>query len=315
MGLLGSMECGSTMITVLVLGASGMLGHVVCQHLSTGWNIDRYHVTGTVREGCVTNGFIAMDDAITYSVMSGSTTLAGVLKYGKFDYVINCIGVVKPLIDEGSSSSIASAIRINSEFPHQLAVAASEAGVKVIQIATDCVFSGINGSPYTATSRYSPTDIYGKTKLLGEVTNYLNFKNLRCSIIGPEFQPNRRSLWEWVNQSNEPDIQGYSDHEWNGVTTLAFARICDGIMSTRGLFDRLDPIEFVCPEDIVTKYDLVRMIRTACGRRDLAVARVTSPRSVSRVLCATTHNQDLWNAARYVQIPTIAELVFEMGKF
>ena len=36
------------------------------------------------------------------------------------DYIINCIGIIKPYINENSLTSIENAIKVNSNFPHIL---------------------------------------------------------------------------------------------------------------------------------------------------------------------------------------------------
>jgi dTDP-4-dehydrorhamnose reductase len=65
-----------------------------------------------------------------------------------------------------------------------LAIFAEDSGAKVIQIATDCVFSGSNGS-YLETDPHDATDVYGKTKSDGEIESSAVMQ-LRCSIIGRE---------------------------------------------------------------------------------------------------------------------------------
>lgn len=313
------------MTHVLVLGASGMLGHVVCKYL---FGKEGYHVTGSVQHISKSHESIMANRILEYSVISNIqaassadtgvgdiNSIYGILRDGKFDYVINCIGKIKPCIDDESMSSRLGAIMVNSVFPNALSAAAAWAGARVIQIATDCVFSGINGAPYSIGLRHDAHDVYGKTKSLGEVSGSMLFRNLRCSIIGPELAPNRRSLWEWVRQTEEPSIKGFKNHTWNGITTLAFARICDGIMSTDGLFDKLDSTEFVCPDDITDKYDLVRLIRSASGRYDVSVDMALSLDTCNRRLVRSAHNGEMWRAAGYAQVPTIAELICEMGQF
>lgn len=69
-------------------------------------------------------------------------------------------------------------------FPHRLADAAARRGQRVIEIATNGVFSG-RDAPYDEQSAHDPRDVYGKTKSLGERAAS-GVVRLRCSIIGPE---------------------------------------------------------------------------------------------------------------------------------
>lgn len=87
---------------------------------------------------------------------------------------------------------------MNSEFPHIISEIFPKS--KIFQIATDCVFSGTKGN-YTEDDFHNATDIYGKTKSLGEVKNN-NFFNLRTSIIGKELD-GKFSLIEWFLNSKK----------------------------------------------------------------------------------------------------------------
>ena len=89
-------------------------------------------------------------------------------------------------------------------------------------IGTDAVFSGRAG-PYAESSPADPTDLYGTTKFLGEVTSE-HVMHLRTSIIGPELG-SRRSLLEWFLGHEDGDtVPGFVNHQWNGITTLHLAR-------------------------------------------------------------------------------------------
>ena len=116
-----------------------------------------------------------------------------ILNKHKFDIIVNCIGIIKPRISENDPRSIENALLVNSLFPHKLRKA-MDPKCKIFQIATDCVFSGNNGN-YTESSFHDATDIYGKSKSLGEVKSE-NFFNIRSSIIGIELKY-KYSLLEW----------------------------------------------------------------------------------------------------------------------
>lgn len=60
------------------------------------------------------------------------------------------------------------AYQINAIGPRNLAIAASQAGAKIIHVSTDYVFDGLASSPYTEFDAVNPTGVYGRTKLAGE---------------------------------------------------------------------------------------------------------------------------------------------------
>ena len=162
------------------------------------------------------------------------------------------------------------AVEVNASFPYRLATAADARGVRIIQIATDCVYSGAIGR-YDESASHDATDVYGQTKSLGEVPGD-HVLNLRCSIIGPEIG-STTSLLEWVLAHPQgATLGGYIDHHWNGVTTLAFARVASGIVLAG---DPLAGTHHLVPADSVSKAELVRLIAQAWGRDDLDIRDVT----------------------------------------
>lgn len=256
---------------------------------------------GTVRESEKTEDPKALVD---FSVEAHSDDFFSSLP--QTIWVINCIGMIKSRII--SAKDKPQAIRVNSLFPHQLNEAAETFDFKVIQIATDCVYSGATGQ-YSEDSMHDPTDIYGMTKSLGEVQSE-RFMNLRCSIIGPELA-GRSSLLEWVrSQPTGAEIDGYVNHLWNGITTLAFARIVAGIIANDGF---QHGTFHVVPRDVVTKDQLVRLIADRFGRTDLSIRSATAPHLVERSLKTNFPeiNARLWKDAGYAEIPSIPELVEE----
>ena len=201
--------------------------------------------------------------------------------------MINCAGMLKPDIDEHDSASIAAAIRINAVFPHDLALVASHFSARVLHISTDGVFYGTSASPYLETSLADATDIYGKTKWLGEcpAPNALNF---RCSIIGRD-QRCGRGLLEWFLKVPEDQVvYGYEDEIWNGVSTLQLADLCRRII-TENIFEELraeSPVHHFCPNPAISKYKLLIEFARASGRRTRVEPR-SSPHGPSRRILGT----------------------------
>lgn len=283
------------MTKVLVLGATGMLGSAVVDVLQTS----EFELLIASR----TSGI--RFDAENLDVISLFSS-AG-LESG--DCVINCVGLTKSRIDESSAASRAKAARLNIDFPAELAKVASLREVKVIQVATDCVFSGKEGR-YSESSLHDPEDLYGKTKSLGEISS-ASVMHLRCSLIGPEL--GRNSLFfEWVRQQpSGASIAGYTDHLWNGLSSKAFGRIVLGILK-RDLFR--PGVQHLVPADQVTKDELVRLELRALGRNDVIVTSTTSQKAVDRTLSTENpeFNKELFAAAGYSALPTISQMVDEL---
>jgi dTDP-4-dehydrorhamnose reductase len=131
------------------------------------------------------------------------------------------------------------------------------------------------------------------------------------SIIGPE-AGRSTSLFEWVrNQPQNSEINGYSDHYWNGVTSTGFARICRGIIEDEGF---IPGTYHLVPSDAMTKSDLVTEIANRVGRKDIKIIEGPSGHKVDRTLATTNEslNAQLWANAGYATIPCISELVSEI---
>ena len=222
------------------------------------------------------------------------------------DYLINCIGMVKSLIHDDQPESCDAAYFLNSTFPGKLAAFAETKGLRVIQMATDCVYAGQAGN-YAETSPHDALDVYGKSKSLGEVPSPA-FMNLRVSVIGKGSQ----GLYHWVaSQPQNATISGYLDHQWNGITSVEYGRIIAGIISE----DLFTPgVHHIVPNGSVNKNELVHLIAANAGRTDLKINPVDSGKSVDRTLI--TNNQDfnakLWAAAGRATVPSVAELVAEI---
>jgi dTDP-4-dehydrorhamnose reductase len=289
------------MATVAVLGTTGMLGNSVVQEFA------KYdgELIGSARNKQTDKRL-----ARSFSLEANSNDLPKPLvDLGEGDFVINCIGVIKPYIDESSASSRKNALLINGLFPYALETLANKRGFKIIQIATDCVFSGTKGN-YIETDFHDAVDVYGKSKSIGEVPSG-NMMNLRASIIGPEVDRST-SLFEWVrNQPRNAQITGYTDHHWNGVTASSFAKICKGIVEGQGF---IAGVQHLIPGDSVTKSQLVREIASKTSRLDIEIVDGPSGTETDRTLATVdaAQNLKLWTAAGYKSIPKISELVNEI---
>ncbi|NOT46628.1 MAG: SDR family oxidoreductase, partial [Acidobacteria bacterium] len=179
---------------ILVFGAGGMLGHKLIQILSNG-----SEVWGTVRgdyDQIERFGFLDASRCLTKVDVFDESSIRESISASRPDVVINAVGVVKQL---ETSKDVIKTLTVNSIFPHRLAALSDEFGFRLICISTDCVFDGVKGS-YTEDDIPNATDLYGKSKNLGEVTTG-NSLTLRTSIIGRELGTGH-SLIEWF-LSNE----------------------------------------------------------------------------------------------------------------
>lgn len=81
------------------------------------------------------------------------------------DFIINCAAYTAVDLAEKEYEK---ALMINAKGVENLAVAAKSAGIPMIHISTDYVFSGKSWKPYSEMDEPDPQGAYGKTKLAGE---------------------------------------------------------------------------------------------------------------------------------------------------
>lgn len=291
---------------VAILGASGMLGSMMLDMLGETGEFD---LVGTLRESSTDEllhgARLKYLDASSPSKEELARVLDGCA------WAINCIGVIKHHIQDRQRETTERAIRVNALFPHLLAEAAGVAGCQVLQIATDCVYSGAKGA-YLESDPHDAWDAYGKSKSLGEVAAPW-MHHLRCSIIGPEIGRDRRSLLEWfLSHSAGKEVMGYTNHLWNGVTTLHFARVCQGILRENMALPHLT--HFI-PADVLPKGELLECIRTAFDRQDIQVNPKPAAQAVDRSLATADPalNRRLWSAAGYSEPPTLSWMIEELA--
>lgn len=234
---------------VLILGANGMLGGSLHRYFSATAN----NVIGTVRSNIAQKNLnnMGFDNVISGIDVTDHDALANVISNTKPDYIFNCVGLIKQ-VEQGNHPVLA--IEINSLLPHKLAELATKFGARLIHFSTDCVFSGSTGS-YTENDIPDATDIYGRSKLLGEVA-YDNHLTLRTSIIGHEIDSNV-SLIDWF-LSQTGSVNGFSNAIFSGLPTCYVAEFINDYIfpnpSVSGLYHlSVDPIN---------KYDLLNLVKS-----------------------------------------------------
>ncbi len=244
---------------ILILGAGGMLGHQLCRTLG-----DRFEIWGTLRgepREFERHGFISQERTVGQVDAQDLSTVRRVLEKVKPDAVINGIGIVK---QRDEAKQAVPSIHVNALFPHQLADLCAESGLRVLQISTDCVFSGLRGN-YNEVDIPDPVDLYGRTKLLGEL-HRPGALTLRTSIIG--WQLNTfSSLLGWFASQRGRRIKGYRRAIYSGFSTAVLSTLIGDIIETR---KDLAGLYHIASEPI-SKYDLLVRLREALNWKDITL--------------------------------------------
>lgn len=240
---------------ILVVGASGMLGHVVLREFAgspghEAWGTLRSEKARAVLPAALRDralvGVDAHDDA----------ALARVFDEVKPHAVINCVGVVKQLSEADDPLE---AIPLNSLLPHRLARHCARVGGRLVHVSTDCVFTGARGN-YTEADIPDAGDLYGRSKLLGEVDE-AHATTLRTSIIGEELA-GAHGLVGWFLSQKGP-VKGFTRAIFSGLPTVTLARLIrDHVLrlpALRGLYH-----VSAAP---ISKYDLLRLVGEAYEHR------------------------------------------------
>ena len=178
-------------------------------------------------------------------------TIARVIKEGKYDTVINCIGV----LNQFAENNHALAAFLNSYFPHFLAKTTEGTDTQVIHMTTDCVFSGKKGS-YTEHDLRDGETFYDRSKALGELDDEKNL-SLRNSIVGADINPNGIGLLNWFmnnTKDEHPVVNGYTKAMWTGQCTYQLAKTMEAAAKERahGLVNAV-------PDTDISKYELLKL--------------------------------------------------------
>ncbi len=229
---------------ILILAANGMAGHVISKILEKNNNLI---VLKTIRDQ---NNFNVRQNIVSLD-LNNQTQLKEVINEFKPNYVINCAGI----LIQNSNNNPLEAIYVNSYLPNLLNQLAEINNFKLIHISTDCVFSGKKGQ-YIEQDTPDATDMYGRTKALGEINNNNNL-TIRTSIIGPELKANGTGLMHWLfNQAGE--IKGFNQAIWSGVTTLELAKFIAATIETDS---NITGIYHLTNNQSINKYALLNLIK------------------------------------------------------
>ena len=272
---------------VLVLGATGMLGHVVADRLSGRCELHT-GVRDTVRARRL--GIAGEPHAVDAMDPASCAALVARLEPA---VVVNAIGLVKQLAE---ASRPVPAVTVNALLPHVLAEACAARAARLVHVSTDCVFSG--GLPAPAAYRESDTpdatDLYGRSKLLGEVLEAPAL-TLRTSIIGRELE-RASGLLEWFAGQDGNTVDGFTQAVFSGLTTKALAALVEALIS-----DHADLVGlYQVAAEPISKYDLLVRLRSAlrlhCEIRAVDAPRINRALDGSRFHAATGLQVPSWDA-------------------
>jgi dTDP-4-dehydrorhamnose reductase len=282
---------------ILVLGVTGMLGNVMFRFLSGN---TRYEVHGSARAFPDSQSFAgdARARIVSGIDVENQDSLVRLFKEVKPDVVINCVGLIKQL---ASANDPLSAIPINALLPHRLAAISAVGGARLVQISTDCVFSGEKGN-YLETDLSDAKDLYGKSKFLGELDEGHTI-TLRTSIIGPELRGGAHALLGWF-LAQEGSVNGYTRAIFSGLPTVELARVIGDFVLPR---PELSGLYHVAAEPI-SKFDLLTLIAEVYGK-SIGIKALDTP-AIDRSL-----NGQRFNAATGYRAPAWRELISSMFNF
>lgn len=232
----------------LVLGATGMVGHTIAIYLKEqGHNV----ITFSRKPFPYCENIIG--DVTDFKVIEG------IIKKVDYDAVVNCIG----LLNQNADNNKHRAVLLNSFLPHFLSYILKDSRTRVIQMSTDCVFSGKNGN-YNEGSLRDGETFYDRSKALGELENNkdLTFRN---SIIGPDINKNGIGLFNWFMKQNGT-INGYTKAIWTGVTTLTLAKAIE-----KAVEDNVIGLYHLVNNEKVSKYELLKLFNKYFRNNELVI--------------------------------------------
>ena len=235
----------------LVLGCNGMAGHMISLYLQ--------------EHGHKVLGFDRRESKYVKSIAGDARDTENLKKLvleGKFDSVINCIGVLNQFAEKNK----ALAVFLNSYLPHYLAEITSGTDTQVIHMSTDCVFSGKRGN-YTENDFRDGETFYDRSKALGELEDNKNI-TLRNSIVGPDINAEGIGLLNWFMQQNG-EINGYTKAMWTGQTTLQLAKTMEVAAREKahGLFNTV-------PDHAISKYNLLQLFNQYMRNNSIQITPV-----------------------------------------
>jgi len=245
---------------IMILGSTGMIGHKIHQVLSRNKAFSLFNISKS-----------QLNDETIILDLRDIDELHSVINYVKPNVVINAAGI---LIEDSELRPLDS-VCLNAVLPLTLKHLSKELEFKLIQISTDCVFSGKNG-PYSVSDIKDANSVYGRTKALGEVNDLSNL-TIRTSVIGPDLSEDGQELFNWfMNQSGE--VNGFSRSIWSGVTTLELAKCIE-----YSILEKIRGFKHLSSGAPISKYELLCEMNKQSGK-GLVVNKIGGPVSNKALL-------------------------------
>ncbi|SCB80120.1 dTDP-4-dehydrorhamnose reductase [Gilliamella intestini] len=155
---------------VLLTGANGQLGHCFKDIFPSDWQLlatDSLQLD--ITDGLAVNNFVALH---------------------RPDAIVNAAAYTA--VDK-AEDEYELAYKVNAIGPKNLAIAAKKYHAKLVHVSTDYVFDGTKSSPYLENDLTNPVNVYGETKLAGELSvldNYSSTIVIRTSWVFSEYGNN-----------------------------------------------------------------------------------------------------------------------------
>lgn len=269
---------------ILVLGSSGMAGHMIATYLK-----EKGNSVDTLASNFKLNKKTILID------ITKKESFERYLEKTNYDAIINCVGI---LVEQSEKRKDLSTY-LNSFLPHFLEYKFLESKTKIIHLSTDCVFSG-EKPPYKEDSPQDGHLFYDKTKAIGEINNNKDL-TFRMSIIGPDMNKDGVGLFNWF-QKQSGEIFGYTKAMWTGVTTL---KLAEGIEAA--LKQNLTGLYHFIPDHNISKYELLKIFKEIFEKKNLKIIPQVVV-SLDKTLINTRKDFDF-------QIPDYKKMVEEMRKW
>ncbi len=238
---------------ILILGASGMVGHSLYNSLKDDHDL----FISLRRESSYLEEYFAEAQRVIYFEAENIFSLSGSISDLKPEVIINAIGITKQM----TGSSVSNSIFVNSMFPHQLLEVCQHQGIRLITLSSDCVFSGTKGN-YNELDDPDATDLYGKTKILGELDTEGSL-TLRKSTIGLELKEKHGLIEWWLSETGK--INGYKKAIYSGIITSELGKVISLAIKD---YPDLSGIWHISSKPI-SKYDLLLKLGSKINKRDI----------------------------------------------
>jgi len=191
---------------IIVLGHNGMLGNMACKYFKTkGFNV------------IIFNEMFCVEKRMKF--------ISFLHKYPNA-IIINCIALLS--IKEYELNKM---LEVNVMLPLLIATQKLENQI-LIHASTDCVFDGKKNDFYAVSEKTNAFETdYCWTKRMAEeaLQGKKNTKILRTSIIGFNIEGNNSLLSWFLSNKKKSEIHGFTNHLWNGITTLEWCKEAEKI--------------------------------------------------------------------------------------